>query len=124
MTDDLVTDELVERAARAMSMLKVRHQHGFLMTVEYRDDIIEKTWRDHLPEARAALLAIAPAIHAAGYRAGLERAAEVAVAKAAAHDAAAERMVTSALILQANSRADTCEDIATAIRAEKEPRHD
>ena len=113
MTDDLVTDELVERASKFYTDAIRQNLYAFHRRTEELDDPM-----------RTALLAIAPAIHAAGYRAGLERAAEVAVAKAAAHDAAAERMVTSALILQANSRADTCEDIATAIRAEKEPRHD
>ena len=68
MTDDLVTGELVERAARTIyehPAYRARHAtcHGV---------VVDGPAWDY---ARACLLTIAPAIHAAGYRAGIERAA-------------------------------------------------
>ncbi len=101
MSDDLVTDELVERAVQAY-VLAPYHPGGPAPA----------------ERMRAALEAIAPAIHAAGYRAGLERAA-----------VRAPDIIRDVLGWPENDDPDgavkdSLNEIATAILAEKEPRHD
>lgn len=114
MTDSLVTDELVERAAKEGC--------GFMALP---DGALTHDFKVYFAgfDLRAALLTIAPSLHAAGYRAGLERAAEVATAIALDPD----RISDGQTAMGRSSRIGwtiAANECASAIRAEKEPRHD